>query len=70
MLKVLTMAEAQRKTLSDSKRRWLRHQANNVVAQLPEDEEEALYVLDSARRLILEFMREEGPRERPRAVAD
>ena len=63
MLKVVAMnPKAVKGALNESKRHWLRHQANNVVAQLPEDEDEALYILDQARRLILEFMREEKPR--------
>ena len=70
MLKVVTMnAKAAKGALSDTRRRWLRHQASVVVAQLPEEEAEALYVLEHAKRLILEFMNdEESPR--PRAVED
>lgn len=68
MLKVVAMnPKAAKGMLSEAKRRWLRHQANNVVAQLPEDEDEALYVLDHARRLILEYMRDD---DRPRPVED
>ena len=67
MLKVVTMnAKAAKGALSDSRRRWLRHQASVVVAQLPEDEDEALYVLERAKRLVLEFIREDdGPRPKP-----
>lgn len=54
--------KAAKGALSEAKRRWLRHQASNVVAQLPEDEDEALYILDHAKRLILEFMRDDGPK--------
>ena len=32
--------------------RWLRRQAMQIVVQLPEDEAEALQVLDYAKRLV------------------
>ena len=67
MLKVVSMnAKRARGRLSETKQRWLRHQANNIVAQLPEDEAEALYVLEHARRLVVEFLHG----DRPHAVDD
>lgn len=70
MLKVIEMGSREAKgALSEAKRRWLRHQANNLVAQLPEDEDEALYVLEHARRLVIEFLRE-GPDSRPHIVGE
>ena len=60
MLRIVSMAErAARRSLSPERRRWLRHQANNIVAQLPENEDEALYVLEHAQRLIVEYMRDD-----------
>lgn len=36
--------------------RWLRRQAVHLVAQLPENEEDALRVLSHARELIIQFV--------------
>lgn len=36
--------------------RWLRRQAVHLVAQLPENEEDALQVLAHARELVLQFI--------------
>lgn len=63
MLKALEMTEkAAHKPFTPSRRAWLRRQANHIVAQLPEDEAEALFVLESARRLVEEYLRDEDGR--------
>jgi hypothetical protein len=41
-----------------SRERWLKVQAMNVVAQLPEDSDEALRVLSYAQQLVVEFLAE------------
>lgn len=40
---------------------WLRRQAIQVAAQLPEKREDALKVLDYARELVIEFLMKARP---------
>lgn len=49
---------------------WLRRQAIQIAAQLPENTEDALLVLDLTKALVEGFLRENQPalaRERPAA---
>lgn len=39
----------------------LRRQANHIVAQLPDEPREALYVIEQAARIIREFVLEDSP---------
>lgn len=48
--------------------RWLRRQAVHLVAQLPENEEEALQVLTHARELILQFIGQDAAVREYRAL--
>lgn len=49
--------------------RWLRRQAVHIVAQLPENEEEALKVLSFARELIIQFVGEDADGRDRRVIA-
>lgn len=51
MIRTSTREEAKREH-----DRYLRRQAVHIVAQLPEDEQEALRVLGFARELVLQFI--------------
>jgi hypothetical protein len=44
--------EMVRKAGAQERDRWLRRQAMQIVVQLPEEDAEALAVLDHARRLL------------------
>ncbi len=46
------MPLAEREANQAERERWLRRQAMQIVVQLPEDEAEALQVLDYAKRLV------------------
>jgi len=41
--------------------RWLRREAIQIVAQLPDDESQALMVLEYARQLVVGFLAEHQP---------
>lgn len=44
-----------------ARRAWLRRQAAHLVAQLPEDNDEAVYILEEARRFVCEFLGDARP---------
>lgn len=44
--------------LSPDRRQYLKRQANHIVSQLPENEAEALFVLELAKRLVVQFLAE------------
>lgn len=48
--------------------RWLRRQAVHLVAQLPENEEDALRVLSHARELVLQFIGQDASVREYRAL--
>jgi len=43
---------------------WLRRQAVQIAAQLPENPDDAIQVLDLAKTLVNSFLRPQEPRER------
>jgi hypothetical protein len=45
-----------RRSGDEARTRWLQRQATLVVSQLPDDDDEAIEILDWAKRLI-EFLR-------------
>lgn len=49
-----------RKDAADEHDRWMRRQAVQIVAQLPENEADALKVLEHARRLVTQFLGDDG----------
>lgn len=62
------MSEPSRKAASKEHDRWLRRQAVQIVAQLPENEEEALKVLAHARELVARFIGDDVGRWETRAL--
>lgn len=51
-----------RKMGSSDKLLWQKHRAVELVAQLPEDPDEALAILELAKQLIHEFVTTKGAR--------
>ena len=47
------IALSERQTKLAERERWLRRQAMQIVVQLPEEDADAMQVLDYARKLVL-----------------
>lgn len=62
------MQPGDRKEANKEHNRWLRRQAVQLVAQLPENEEEALKILSHARELVLRFIGNDVGRWETRAL--
>jgi hypothetical protein len=61
MSKVPQTAENRRGIENSGTDRWLRREAIQIVAQLPDDESQALMVLEYARQLVIGFLAEHQP---------
>ncbi|MBB3996901.1 hypothetical protein [Aureimonas pseudogalii] len=62
------MRDGKRTEASKEHDRWLRRQAVQIVAQLPESEEEALKILAHARELVSRFIGDDVGRWESRAL--